>query len=89
MGVRYLKSLLVECLIMTVMVVTLRAAQIFTGYMISYVYQSGGIGSAGVINLAKLEDFITISHLAPLLLPQIACVGAIMGANKIAREIIM
>lgn len=88
-GVRYLKTLVVECLVMTVMVITLRGAQIFTGYMISYVYQSGGIGSEGVIDLAKLDDFITISHLAPLLLPQIACIGGIMGANKIARDVIM
>ena len=85
-GVRYLKTFAVECLNMAVIVVILRVSQIFTGYMMASVYKGMKMST---IDFAKIEDYIQISAIAQLILPQLACVGALMGANKITKDMIM
>lgn len=82
-GIRYLKATLAEAITMGVMVIILYASSALTTSLLSESYDTIG----HVLTLDNLDQILTFSELCKLILPDLAAIGAMIGAGKITREI--
>lgn len=92
-GIKYLKDFFSECMQMAVIVVVLYACSKLTSEIQMTLYKKAGSslvsteGGKTVINLFKFQQSLTLGNLHLFLLPQLATVGATLGAGKLSKEI--
>lgn len=82
-GLRYLKSIAADAITMGVMMVILYLCSALTSSLLSKVYTS-----IGTLTFDNVKEVVNWENLLYLIVPNLAAIGAMIGANKVAKEIV-
>lgn len=85
-GIRYLKSFAAECITMACILILIYAATSLTNGLLANSLTESGIGTT--ITFDNLGKVVSLSNAAQLLVPQLAAIGGMAGAGKLAHDIL-
>lgn len=94
-GIRYLKGLFADAITLAVIALILKVCAAFTSSMsVTFINQMADdvpniakYGLTGNDDNSTLSSFMSLSRVLKLLLPQLAAVGSMAGASKIAHDV--
>lgn len=82
-GIRYLKGIVADSITMAVMIVVLYACSSLTSSLLAESYSK-----IGTLTFDNIQEVINWGNMLILIVPSLASIGAMIGANKIAKEIV-
>lgn len=82
-GIRYLKSLAADAITMGVMIVILYLCSALTSSLLANVYTK-----IGTLTFDNVKEVVNWENMLYLIVPNLAAIGAMIGAGKVAKEIV-
>ena len=81
-GIKFLKSLTADAITMGIMVLVLYASSALTSSLLEPIYTG-----MGIITFDNLSVVVNWNTLLIIIVPRLAAIGAMLGANRIAKEV--
>lgn len=90
-GIRYLKKFAATCFTMAIIIVALQAVSAIQTQLLALACE-GIVDSSGnaitELTVNNVEMVMSVSRIAPLMIPQLACITVMSGCAKISAEIL-
>lgn len=88
-GIKFIKGLIADVITMGIMILVLYAASSLSSSMITNAYAGVEANGVAIITFSNLSTVLAWDKVVILIMPRLAAIGAIIGANKIAKEVLL